>query len=164
MNVKKLLCYNIVNGYNCKYENNCMFAHNIEEQTKEPIRQFIYSMITEFEDLSSINIYENEELLDNLKTYTKECRNCILFKCPGGYNCKYGACIKKIKICYNDLIYGRCTQSLIGDHCLNGVHLTLKNLIPYIMRELNKKLSITSFNLNTQLKNFNTELQELKIK
>jgi hypothetical protein len=141
-NFKKLLCYNIVNNMKCLYKNKCMFAHDIEEQIKEPNRDFIYNMIYTMNDLSNINIKENRELFEELLIFTKECKNCINNKCPGGYNCKYGVCLKKLKICYNDLLYGKCTLQLNEEQmnnkklkkCINGIHLTEKNLIPFYQR------------------------------
>lgn len=141
-NFKKLLCYNIVNNMKCVYKNKCMFAHNIEEQLKEGNREFIYNMIYEMSDLSNINLKDNKELFEELIIFTKECKNCLNKKCPGGYNCKFGVCTKELKICYNDLLNGRCSLSLneenINDkvikRCINGIHLTEKNLIPYYQR------------------------------
>jgi hypothetical protein len=141
-NFKKLLCYNIVNNIKCVYKNKCMFAHNINEQLKESNREFIYNMIYTFNDLSNINIKENKELFEELVIFTKECKNCINKKCPGGYNCKFGVCLKELKICYNDLLNGKCTSQLTNENindknikrCINGIHLTEKNLIPYYQR------------------------------
>ena len=138
-NFKKLLCYNIVNNIKCVYKNKCMFAHNINEQLKDPNREFIHNMIYTFTDLSNINIKENKELFEDLMIFTKECKNCINNKCPGGYNCKFGVCLKELKICYNDLLNGKCTSEVteekINDKiikkCFHGIHLTEKNLIPY---------------------------------
>jgi hypothetical protein len=141
-NFKKLLCYNIVNNLKCAYKNKCMFAHDINEQLKEPNREFIHSMIYVANDLSNINIKENKELFEELMIFTKECKNCINKKCPGGYNCKFGVCVKDLKICYNDLLNGKCisplTDEINGDklirRCQFGIHLTEKNLIPYYQR------------------------------
>ncbi len=141
-NIKKLLCYNIVNNSKCVYKGKCMFAHTLSEQKKDPIRETIYDMIYHMDDLSEIDIYDDKALFDDLTIYTKECKNCINKKCPGGYNCKFGACCKEIKICYNDMMYGRCynsTKEEKNNHitikrCIHGVHLTEKNLIPYYQR------------------------------
>ncbi len=139
VNIKKLLCYNIVNNSKCVYRSKCMFAHNLSEQKKEYYREYIYQMINYQDDLSNIDIYENKILFDELIILTKECKNCINKKCPGGYNCKFGACTKDFKICYNDLMHGKCYNSLTTDEygtkrCLHGVHLTEKNLISYYQR------------------------------
>lgn len=141
-NFKKLLCYNIVNNMKCVYKNKCMFAHNIEEQLKENNREFIYNMIYEMSELSNINLKDNKELFEELLIFTKECKNCLNKKCPGGYNCKFGVCTKQLKICYNDLLNGKCCLNLDDENvngkvikrCINGIHLTEKNLIPYYQR------------------------------
>jgi hypothetical protein len=99
-------------------------------------------MIYVANDLSNINIKENKELFEELMIFTKECKNCINKKCPGGYNCKFGVCVKELKICYNDLLNGKCTSTLneeihndkIIKRCQFGIHLTEKNLIPYYQR------------------------------
>lgn len=141
-NFKKLLCYNIVNNLKCVYKNKCMFAHTLEEQNKEQLRSFIIDMIYKLDNLSNINIYENKILYDELLIYTKECKNCINKKCPGGYNCKFGTCLKENKICYNDLVHGKCYNILnvliFNDiknyRCIHGLHLSEKKLIPYNQR------------------------------
>jgi len=141
-NIKKLLCYNIVNYSKCLYKNKCLFAHSLEDQKKDTIRQYLYDMIYCMEDLSSINIYNDKILFDELIIYTKECKNCISKKCPGGYNCKFGTCSKDIKICYNDMMSGKCFNITKQENktnftikrCIHGVHLSEKNLIPYYLR------------------------------
>jgi hypothetical protein len=170
INFKKLLCYNIVNNNECLYKSKCMFAHSIEEQNKEVIRDHIYYLINICEDLSTVDINENKELLNEFIIYTKECRNCIYKKCPGGFNCKFGVCLKELKICYNDLIYGKCSCNLRNEttlegkpikRCINGIHLTEKKLIPYQQRLNNESnlsdLSLFLNDLNYGIKNrFNT--------
>jgi hypothetical protein len=92
--------------------------------------------------INSINIYNDKILFDELIIYTKECKNCISKKCPGGYNCKFGTCSKDIKICYNDMMSGKCFNITKQENktnftikrCIHGVHLTEKNLIPYYLR------------------------------
>ena len=155
INFKKLLCYNIVNNNECLYKTKCMFAHSIEEQKKETIREHIYYLINICDDLSTIDINDNKELLNEFVIYTKECKNCIYKKCPGGFNCKFGACLKELKICYNDLIYGKCFCILRNEttlegklikRCLNGIHLTEKKLIPYQQR-LNNESNLSDLSL-----------------
>ena len=143
-NFKKLLCYNIVNNFKCVYKNKCMFAHTLEEQIKEPMRQYIHNMLYEWDDLSDINLNEEKSLLDELIILTKECKNCMGKKCPGGYNCKFGVCLRENKICYNDLMYGKCYNMLMEINnnenilckCIHGIHLSEKKLIPYNQRML----------------------------
>lgn len=178
-NIKKLLCYNIVNNSKCVYKNKCMFAHTLCEQKKEPIREYIYNMIYEIEDLSDIDIYEDKTLYDELTIYTKECKNCFNKKCPGGYNCKFGSCSKDVKICYNDMMYGRCYNYLkeeknnlkIIKRCIHGVHLTEKNLIPYYQRvpldiysEESGIFHINNINFNTKNNTISMILNDKTIK
>jgi hypothetical protein len=170
INFKKLLCYNIVNNNECLYKHKCMFAHSIEEQKKEVIREHIYYLINICEDLSTVDINENKDLLNELIIYTKECKNCIYKKCPGGFNCKFGVCLKDLKICYNDLIYGKCLNNLRDEktiegkpikRCIYGIHLTEKKLIPFQQRSNNETnlsdlaLFINDFNYGINNK-FNT--------
>lgn len=164
-NFKKLLCYNIVNNCKCVYKNKCMFAHTIEEQKKEPMRQVIYNMIYIWDDLSNINICEDKNLLDELLIMTKECKNCINKKCPGGYNCKFGVCVRDNKICYNDLMYGKCYNMLMEKNhdgtiiyrCIHGIHLTEKKLIPHNQRMLSDLNNLeTNFFIKHNM-NFNSK-------
>ena len=60
INFKKLLCYNIVNNNECLYKTKCMFAHSIEEQKKEVIREHIYYLINTCDDFSTVDINENK--------------------------------------------------------------------------------------------------------
>ena len=157
-NIKKLLCFNIVNNLKCVYKNKCLFAHSIDEQVKDSYREFIYKMIYYWNNLSNININYDKELFNELLIFTKECKNCINKKCPGGYNCKFGVCLKELKICYNDLLYGKCKNTLVDEkitdktykilndntdiiddcriirRCYCGIHMSEKNLIPYYQR------------------------------
>ena len=164
-NFKKLLCYNIVNNCKCVYKNKCMFAHTLEEQKKDPIRQYIYNLLYLWDDLSNININEDKNLLDELIILTKECKNCISKKCPGGYNCRFGTCLKENKICYNDLMYGKCYNMLIETNydeiilyrCIHGIHLTEKKLIPYNQRMLSELTNIETNFLIKHNVNFNSK-------
>lgn len=164
-NFKKLLCYNIVNNCKCVYKSKCMFAHTLDEQKKEPIRQYIYNMLYVWDDLSNININEDKFLLDELIILTKECKNCINKKCPGGYNCRFGTCLRDNKICYNDMMYGKCYNMLMETNhdgiiiyrCIHGIHLTEKKLIPYNQRMLSE---LTNLETNFLIKynvNFNSK-------
>jgi len=149
-NFKKLLCYNIVNNCKCVYKNKCMFAHTLEEQIKEPIRIFIHKMLYEWDDLSEINLNEDKLLFDELTILSKECKNCMNKKCPGGYNCKFGVCLRENKICFNDMMYGKCYNMLMEVNengnvlykCINGIHLSEKKLIPYNQRMLSDLTNI----------------------
>ena len=61
-NFKKLLCYKIINSNDCSYKNKCMFAHNINEQKKEVVREYVYDIINSIDDISVIDIYEDKNL------------------------------------------------------------------------------------------------------
>ena len=168
-NLKKLLCYNIVNNFNCLYKYKCMFAHSLDEQKKEDYREYTINMIVKWDNLSVINIVENTELFEDLLLYTKECKACINNKCPGGYNCKFGSCLKELKICYNDLMYGKCYNLLCTDKinkkCINGIHLTEKKLIPYFQR-INGNLNTNSNSNNLYLLdsiNYNNKINTISI-
>lgn len=132
-NVKKILCYNILSNNRCSYGNKCMFAHSLEEQKKENYKDFIINFILKEKDLSNINICSDTKLLEELLIFTKECKNCLIKKCNGGYNCKYGTCLSNLKICKNDLINGKCKKEVDKSKlaCINGIHLTEKKFIPY---------------------------------
>ena len=164
-NFKKLLCYNIVNNCKCVYKNKCMFAHTLDEQIKEPIRLYIHNMLYKWEDLSEINLNEDKTLLDELIILTKECKNCINKKCPGGYNCKFGTCLRENKICYNDLMYGKCYNMLMEVNednnilckCINGIHLSEKKLIPYNQRMLSDLTNVETNFLIKQNISFNSK-------
>jgi hypothetical protein len=166
-NKKKLLCYNVVNYGSCLYKNKCLFAHNLEEQKKEAIRELIYNIIYYENDLSEIYLNEDKELLNDLVLYTKECKNCINNKCPGGYNCKYGVCKKEMKICYNDLMNGKCKNDVIKNNnitkCINGVHLTEKKLIPYNERIYGEYNFLNDSIMNNNLINYNYKLNTISV-
>ena len=164
-NFKKLLCYNIVNNCKCVYKNKCMFAHTLDEQKKEPIRQYINNMLYIWDDLSNININEDKLLLDELTILSKECKNCINKKCPGGYNCRFGTCLRENKICYNDMMYGKCYNMLMETNhddnilyrCIHGIHLTEKKLIPYNQRMLSELTNLETNFLIKHNVNFNSK-------
>jgi hypothetical protein len=132
-----------------------MFAHNINEQKKEVLREYVYDIINSIDDISVIDIYEDKNLFNELLVYTKDCKNCINKKCPGGYNCKFGACLRELKLCYNDLLYGKCFNCLKEDvslegkpikRCINGIHLTEKKLIPYQQR-INGEINLSELSI-----------------
>ena len=130
-NVKKILCYNILNTNKCSYGNKCMFAHSLNEQKKDNYKEFIINLILVNDNLSNINICADSKLFNELIIFTKECKNCIIKKCNGGYNCKYGTCLPFLKICKTDLITGKCKKDKNNISCIDGIHLTEKKLIPY---------------------------------
>jgi hypothetical protein len=154
-NHKKLLCNNIVNGIKCLYRHKCMFAHELSEQKVDNDRLLAIKIVSKVNDLSYVDIYNNKQLFDEMIILTKECKNCINNKCTGGYNCKYGTCLKELKICYDDLMCGKCINfvDLETKCCLNGIHLTEKKLIPYSQRQnieenIKKPTLLSSGNIN----------------
>jgi hypothetical protein len=166
-NKKKLLCYNVVNYGSCLYKNKCLFAHHLNEQKKENIRELIFNIIYNISDLSDIYLNDDKELLNELILYTKECKNCINNKCPGGYNCKYGVCKKEMRLCYNDLMNGKCKNDVIKNNnitkCINGIHLTEKKLIPYNERIHGEYTYLNESIMNNKLINYNYKLNTISI-
>jgi hypothetical protein len=173
-NIKSILCYKIIKNNCCNYHN-CMFAHNLEEQHKNNIRECIYEIINKNDDLSNINLIDNTQIFDELVIHTKLCKKCAINICTGGYNCIYGSCVEEMKICINDLLYGKCNEktetfnnkyNIKITKCCNGIHLTDRKLIPYYQQNIKKtyflfynknntddikyyyKINITSITLN----------------
>lgn len=122
----KILCYSMLTKKICPYQDKCFYAHNLKSQVKNEIRQKAYDLIETKEDLSKINLIENNELYNTLICLSKVCQNCVQNCCTGGYNCKYGALDGKYQICISDLNNGNCKYT----NC-KKVHLTKKGLICY---------------------------------
>jgi len=127
-NLKKLLCNNYLEYGNCNYGTKCLYSHSLNEQKVEIIRKKIYNILNNYLEYNNIDkicateINENKELQKSLLQLTKICNDCLLGKCPGGYNCKHGAINEKYQICYNDLT----------DECLDTtctlIHLSKFNI------------------------------------
>jgi len=129
MILKKILCHSVINNNShCEYQDKCMYAHSLEEQKKEPLREIIYNILNYEDDLEDLDLTskDNKKLFEELIKLTRICEPCIKRKCTGGYNCRNGAMSYEYKICYDDLMYGTCDKLVC-----NGVHLTQKKLIPY---------------------------------
>ena len=138
-NYKKILCKNINDIGKCIYNNKCLYAHSLEEQNIESIRETAYKMIKIDTDLSHIDLSKNKYLYNNLQALSKLCQHCEEKKCTGGYNCKHGACDKIYVICLTDLNKGSCEGGC------NKIHLTLKGLVPYgtsIIKNMKTKIQI----------------------
>lgn len=120
---KKILCNNILMYGKCCYTNKCLYAHNLTEQTLEPIRKIAYDIIINNKQITREH-NDNKALIDTFLTLSKTCFECEHNKCPGGYNCKYGAITKKYTVCYNNLISGICTYN----NCI-FTHLTKQGLV-----------------------------------
>ena len=76
-NMKKILCYNIISGKKCNYNNKCLYAHTLSEQNIDPMREFVYNILNDVKkDLSDINLIENNKLYDAFCQLTKVCTSC----------------------------------------------------------------------------------------
>lgn len=130
INNKKILCKNIITIGSCNYGNKCHFAHSIDDQKLDHVRLLAYNAIRFDTDLSNYNRHLHINFYETLLILTKICDNCILNKCSGGYNCKFGACRTEYQVCKSDLQFGRC----INENCIL-IHLSKKGLPK--MTELN---------------------------
>jgi hypothetical protein len=123
---KKILCNNVLGCGTCGYGNKCLYAHSLREQIMETNRRQAYNIIKNKITITD-SMNKDKKIIDTFICLSKTCYDCENNKCPGGYNCKYGAIEKKYTICYNDLMYGRCNHN----NC-NYVHLTKQGLKPII--------------------------------
>jgi hypothetical protein len=158
VNYKKILCINYIYDNKCVHQNRCSYAHSLEEQNVDAYRQKTIDLLNSSNDLSYIDFssYQNKYLMKDLLTYTKLCKNCIGKKCTGGYNCKFGSCLEKYLICYDDLNYGVCKD----ENC-KRIHLSKRGLKPIMNKiyyTLDNKIKIdTNNNINSN-KNDNNNI------
>ncbi len=131
---KRILCTNTLNNRKCEYGDKCDFAHSTTEQKLDPIRHKVYTLLTNNNDLSKINLVNDKKLFDTLLILTKVCNGCVMGRCPGGKNCREGAMNYKYRICYDDIMYGQCKRS----KC-KYIHLTHRGLVPYVIQQQHKK-------------------------
>lgn len=144
---KKLLCFNKKNGAECRWGNDCTYAHSIIEQKIDTHRLSLYHLILGRADLSNISKDEYSQLF----LFTNKCDKCFTDLCSGGLNCKHGASCAELKICKNDFIgicneeteEYVCTNNVWQTHeqieiddikfssCKNGQHLSTRNLKRY---------------------------------
>lgn len=123
-NKKTLLCYNMLVQKSCNYGCTCKYAHSLDEQIIEKSRKAVHDILTSDTDLSHINFQENVNLYRGLLLMTKICDK---ENCPGGYNCRNGACKNtNLCVCEQDLNYGNCKNK----EC-KYIHLTKRNLRPF---------------------------------
>lgn len=153
-NHKKILCHNMILYNKCDYGNKCLYAHSLEDQNVDTIREYAYKIIKSDNDLSMINLNKDKELYRTLLSLSKPCQDCINHKCTGGYNCKYGTCDTIYTVCENDLIVGICKDT----EC-NNIHLTERNLRPFFMKQ-REPIKYTSVELNDEYF-INNEVNEL---
>lgn len=125
-NLKRVLCINMLHDNKCHYGHKCLYAHSLNDQKVDILRQKAYSIIKNNDDLGYINLMTDDKLYKTLLELTKLCVMCSKNLCPGGYNCRNGAINIKYKVCYEDLIFGNCKKN----GC-NAVHLTSRGLVPY---------------------------------
>lgn len=141
-NHKKILCNNIVIKGFCSYGNKCSYAHTLDEQNLDISRKNAYDIIKNDSDLSHIDLKTNYLLYKTLLSLTKTCAQCIKGKCKGGYNCKFGVCLKKYQLCEDDLNYGNC-----NNNC-GLIHLTKRKLIPFY-NQPKKQLDLKGISLSS---------------
>ncbi len=155
-NRKKLLCFSVINNEYCDYGDYCTYAHNLNEQIIDIDNLYIYQIILDrnLMNFFSLSNPKTEYIYKKLLFYSYVCPKCISGKCMGGYNCKYGAHDTCLKLCKNDLLTGQCINKLININmnksifdkmvkiepiekapeytgCINGHHLSKRNLVPY---------------------------------
>lgn len=128
-NIKKVLCQNMIKTGVCDYGDKCLYAHTLEEQNMDDHRKEIYNILISNDDISDINLRNDQYLYKSLLEMTRICEKCIKNECKGGYNCKFGACREKYQICFKDLNYGSC------DDACKKIHLTKRGLKPYYVNE-----------------------------
>lgn len=158
---KRLICFSSINSDDCTYGNNCTYAHSLNEQRIDDERLFIYQIVLDknLMNFYSPSNPKTDEIYKYLLFITHVCDNCSNNKCTGGYNCRHGICDNSLKICKNDLLTGQCLNKLVNikiddnivdkisnisiarkdqfelsseyKGCINGHHLTGRNLVPY---------------------------------
>lgn len=154
-NEKRLICFSTINNELCNYGSNCTYAHSLEEQKIDEDKKFVCQVILDKNLMKffSMTNPKTDEIYKHLLFVTHLCENCTNKKCTGGYNCRNGINNASLKLCKNDLLTGECLNKIIdipvdqkilnkflGDNfescdiyrgCINGHHLTQRNLIPY---------------------------------
>lgn len=148
----RILCFNMLNSDTCSYENKCLYAHTLDEQTVDKNREKALNVL-KMNNLKNIDLVMNKDLKNNLTVLTKLCNDCINNTCPGGYNCKYGACNKDVLICNADFRRGDCKNYIKDNKCINGFHLTLKNFVPLVKQQLLYDFPNEQFIRNNRSKN-----------
>jgi len=151
-NTKKILCFNILNNKICNYGNKCVYAHNLNDQKIDPLRQKVYTIINNSENLSNLNLINDQKLYETMLQLTRICNMCSKNRCPGGYNCRNGAINIKFKICFDDLVYGNCER-----YNCQSIHLTEKKLLPY-NKQKNKNILINKVIDKTKLVEINDDI------
>lgn len=154
-NRKRLICFSMINNEDCCYGDNCTYAHSLKEQIIDDDKKFLYKIVLDknLMNFFSLTNPKTDEIYKQLLFLTHLCENCVRNKCTGGYNCRYGVCINSLKLCKNDLLTGECLNKVIDipiepiiedkmkdeditfnniyKGCINGHHLSERNLLPY---------------------------------
>lgn len=159
---KRLLCSSYLNNTRCKFGNKCTYAHSYSEQNIDGDRIEQYRLIFDddyiFEYIASND--DIEPMYNMLLHFTNVCNNCNKGSCSGGYNCKYGATKSCLKLCKQDFLSGECVNNEIEIEmdrdvivkmatygirvpvkmtgCQNGIHLSMKDVVPYYVYLHNK--------------------------
>lgn len=123
---KRILCYNIINNKACSYGNKCLYAHSLSEQKIDTIRHKVYTILKNNNNLSELNLVNDNKLFKTMLELTKLCSLCIKHMCPGGYNCRNGSVNINYRICYEDMMYGYCRRL----NC-TSLHLSKRGLVSY---------------------------------
>lgn len=129
MTRKKMLCINMIKNKSCPYGYKCMYAHNLDEQTIDPIKKDAYDIIKS-NGIYNADLSQNDDLARIFLIYTKVCNDCKNKKCTGGYNCKYGVVDDKYQVCHSDLMYGTCYDSTC-----KKIHITKKGVLPIVKKQ-----------------------------
>lgn len=161
-------------GTNCTYSHS--LNDQVIDDEKRYLYQIILDVnLMNFFSLrdSDINIIYKQLLL-----MTQICTKCINNECTGGFNCRNGVLHASLKICKNDLLSGSClnktneipinnfyiekissnsqecssynnfTKCDVYRGCINGHHLTERQLVPYYkyvhQKEASKKTNYRS--------------------
>lgn len=139
MTKKKMLCINIIKNGSCPYGYRCLYAHNLDEQSVDPLKKKAYDIIKSCGDPNShnanIDLSEDDDLAKTFLIYTKVCAECKNKKCTGGYNCKFGTISNEYQLCYNDLMYGSCNNL----DCKKK-HITKKGILPIVKHKKSKNI------------------------
>lgn len=152
---KRLICFSKINDEKCMYGAKCTYAHSLDEQIIDEDKYYTYQIIFDKNQMKFYSLInpKTEDIYKNLLFMTHICDQCQIKKCTGGHNCRNGVFDISLKICKNDLLSGECLNKLIDividkqllnklktnnfepcdsyKGCINGHHITQRNLIPY---------------------------------
>jgi hypothetical protein len=133
--IKRILCKNVIDGSGCDYKLTCLYAHNLDDQNIDNNRKQAVEFL---KNKNNLDIEISSSMYDLFLLYTKVCSLCIINKCVGGYNCKFGAPVNELVVCMDDLISGDC-GGLSKNSC-DKIHLTQRGFIPSSEYQKNNSL------------------------